>query len=106
GDLDVNEVKLANALGGAELRPMVDAEVEEYGLVAGYASPIGVTAPVRVVADLSIPDAPNLVAGANEPGVHLRNVNHGRDWTADIVADIATAQAGLGCVRCGGTLGM
>ncbi|MDA1010206.1 MAG: proline--tRNA ligase, partial [Chloroflexi bacterium] len=106
GDLEVNEVKLANVLGGAELRPMVDAEVEQYGLVAGYASPIGVSAPVRIVADLSIPDAPNLVAGANEAGVHLRNVNHGRDWTADIVGDIASAQAGCACARCGGTLGM
>jgi prolyl-tRNA synthetase len=106
GDLEVNEVKLANALGGAELRAMVDAEVEEYGLVAGYASPIGVHEPVRVVADLSIPGAPNLVAGANEPGVHLWNVNYGRDWEAHTVADIATAQAGFSCAQCGGTLGM
>jgi len=106
GDLEVNEVKLANVLGGAELRPMVDVEVAEYGLVAGYASPIGVTTPVRVVADLSIPDSGNLVAGANKTGVHLRNVNHGRDWTADVVGDIATAQAGCACARCGGTLGM
>ena len=35
GDLEVNEVKLANALGGAELRPMVDTEVAAYGITAG-----------------------------------------------------------------------
>jgi len=105
GDLDANEVKLANALGGAELRVMTDAEVAEHGLVAGYASPIGVASHVRVVADSSVAESPNLVAGANEVGVHLRNVNCGRDWEAHTVADIASAQAGHGCAQCGGTLG-
>ena len=100
GDLDVNEVKLANALGGAELRPMVDEEVAQYGLVAGYASPIGLREGIRVVADLSLADAPNLVAGANRAGWHLRNVNMGRDWQAEVVADIASAEAGHGCARC------
>ena len=109
GDLDVNEVKLANALGGVELRPMLDAEVAEHGIVAGYASPVGLPAGVRVVADLSLVDAPNLVAGANRAGGHLRNVNYGRDWQAEVVVDIASAQAGHGCARCategrGGTL--
>ncbi|MGE3960894.1 MAG: proline--tRNA ligase [Dehalococcoidia bacterium] len=106
GDMEANEVKLANALGGAELRPMVDQELSDHGLVAGYASPIGVAPHVRVVADLALPEAPNLVAGANEVGRHLRNVNYGRDWQAHVVADIATAQAGFACARCGGTLGM
>ncbi|MFA7248508.1 MAG: proline--tRNA ligase [Dehalococcoidia bacterium] len=100
GDLEVNEVKLANALGGVELRPMVDSEVAEHGLVAGYASPIGISPAIQVVADLSLVDAPNLVAGANRAGWHLRNVNHRRDWEAAVVGDIASAQAGHGCARC------
>ena len=100
GDLDVNEVKLANALGGVELRPMVDSEVAAHGIVAGYASPVGLASTIRVVADLSLVDAPNLVAGANRAGWHLRNVNYGRDWQAEVVADIASAQAGHGCARC------
>ncbi len=105
GDMDANEVKLANALGGAELRAMVDQELADHGLVAGYASPIGVASHVRIVADLALPGSPNLVAGANEVGRHLRNVNYGRDWEAHTVADIASAQAGFGCARCDGTLG-
>ena len=100
GDLDVNEVKLANALGGAELRAMVDSEIAAYGIVAGYASPVGLRDDLRVVADLSLRDAPNLVAGANKAGFHLRNVNLGRDWQAAVTADIASAQAGHGCARC------
>ena len=100
GDLDVNEVKLANALGGVELRPMVDTEVAAYGIAGGYASPVGLRSDVRVVADLSLQDAPNLVAGANRTGFHTRNVNMGRDWQPAVIGDIASAQAGHGCARC------
>jgi prolyl-tRNA synthetase len=56
---------------------------------------------VLVVVDDIIPDSPNLVAGANEAGYHLKNVNLGRDYAADIVADIAAAEAGVACLQCG-----
>lgn len=104
GDMEVNETKLRNALGGADLRLMSDAEVAEAGLVAGAASPVGLKErarrPVRIVADDLVPSSPNLVAGANKPDAHLRNVNYGRDWQADIVADIALARAGDRCPQC------
>lgn len=99
GDLEVNETKLRNLLGAAALEPMDDAAVARAGLVAGSAGPVGL-AGVRVAADESAATAPNLVAGANEPGVHLRNLTHGRDWTADAVGDIALARTGAGCPRC------
>ncbi len=51
--------------------------------------------------DDAIPNSPNLVAGANEVGYHLKNVNLGRDYAADIVADIAVAEAGAACPQCG-----
>ncbi|MGB2693913.1 MAG: proline--tRNA ligase [Dehalococcoidia bacterium] len=104
GDMEVNEIKLRNALDGADLRLMSDAEVEAVGLVAGSASPVGMKEQakidVRVVADDLVPSSPNLVAGANKPDVHLRNVNYARDWEADVVADIALARAGDGCPQC------
>jgi prolyl-tRNA synthetase len=100
GDLQVNEVKVSNALGGRELDPMTDAEVAAAGIVAGYASPIGVGGNVRVIADSSVADSPNLVAGANRAGLHLRNVNFDRDWQAEVVTDIALADAGHRCLRC------
>ena len=105
GDLDVNEVKLANLLGVRDLRPMDDTDIAAAGWTAGYASPVGLEG-VRVVADISIPETPNLVAGANKPDTHLRNVNYGRDWTAEIVDDIGLAQAGMPCPRCGEPLEM
>jgi prolyl-tRNA synthetase len=100
GDMEVNETKLRNALGGADLRLMDDREVEAAGLVAGSASPVGLAGRLRVVADDSVLSSKNLVAGANKADVHLRNVNYERDWQADIVTDISLAREGDGCARC------
>ena len=101
GDLEVNELKLLNAVGGQEVRPMLAEEVAAAGWVAGYASPVGLDS-ASVVADLSVVAAPNLVGGANREGYHVRNLNYGRDWTAATVADIGLAQAGDICAQCGG----
>ena len=103
GDLEVNEVKLMNALNARAVRPMTDDEIAAAGWVAGYASPVELR-DVLVVADTSIPPAPNLVAGANRPDHHLRNVNYGRDWHAEIVADIGLVASGTLCARCGGAI--
>ncbi|MCC7366393.1 MAG: proline--tRNA ligase [Dehalococcoidia bacterium] len=103
GDLDVNEVKLKNALKATALEVMEEAHVRAAGLVAGSAGPVGLQG-VKTVADPSVVEAANLVAGANEADVHLRNVNHGRDWTAELVAEIALARAGDACARCGAVL--
>lgn len=100
GDMDLNETKLTNALKAQEMRPAQDEEIAASGAVAGYASPIGLK-DVLVVVDEVIPDSPNLVAGANEEGFHLLNVNYGRDYEADIVADIALAEEGSACPECG-----
>jgi prolyl-tRNA synthetase len=103
GDLEVNEIKLKNALKATDLRLMGDDEVREFGLVAGSASPVGVSG-MRLVTDESVPSSPNLVGGANKPDTHLRNVNFGRDWNADTVVDIALARKGDPCPRCGTAL--
>ena len=103
GDLEVNEVKLQRTLKCALLRLADEEETKTAGIVAGFASPIGVHT-VRVVADDSVPEARNLVAGANREGYHMLNSNYGRDYTADVVADITLAREGDRCATCGGTL--
>ena len=103
GDLDVNEIKLRNALKAISLELMADEDVRRAGLVAGSASPVGLTG-IKVVADDTVLSSPNLIAGANKPDVHFVNVNYPRDWPADIVADIALARAGAACVTCGHAL--
>ena len=103
GDLDVNEIKLSNALGGPqELRFATSAELKDAGIVAGSASPIGLD--VRTVADDSVTSGTNFVVGANREDYHLRNANYPRDFTADIVTDIALAEQGHQCPSCDGRL--
>jgi len=100
GDIEINEVKLKNILNCYELRMATEPEVIEAGIVAGSASPVGISG-FKIVADDSITSGTNLVAGANKPDTHLRNVNYPRDFKADVVTDIARARAGEGCPRCG-----
>ena len=103
GDLEVNEVKLKNALHCRELRLATDAEVRAAGLVAGSASPIGI-ANLKRVADPSIIGGSNFVVGANRPDTHYRNANYPRDFAVDLLTDIALAQPGQLCPKCGGIL--
>lgn len=100
GDLEVNETKLRNALQVPDLVPATTEQISAIGAVAGYASPIGVEG-ATVVVDDSVANARNLVAGANKEGFHVRNSNVGRDYEADIVADISAAAAGHLCPECG-----
>ncbi|HEV2072281.1 MAG TPA: proline--tRNA ligase [Thermomicrobiales bacterium] len=100
GDLDVNETKLRNAIGESDLTPATAEEIQAIGAEPGYGSPLGVN-DALIVADQSVARSPNLVAGANRPGWHVRNVNLGRDYSAEIVADIAAAAEGALCPICG-----
>jgi prolyl-tRNA synthetase len=100
GDMDVNETKLATVIHAVDLRPAVESEIRAVGAVPGYASPVGLTN-VMVIVDDIIPKSTNLVSGANIEGFHLRNVNYGRDYQADIIADITVANEGDVCVECG-----
>ena len=103
GDLEVNEVKLKNALHCNELRFAEDAEVQAAGLVAGSASAVGIDN-IRKVADPSINSGNNFVVGANKPDTHLTGANYPRDFQVDLLTDIALTQPGQLCPRCGGTL--
>ena len=101
GDFEVNETKLVNAVkavGG--LRPATGDEIRAAGMEPGYGSPIGAH-DTLVVVDALAAASPNLVAGANRPGTHLRNVNVGRDFTPDVVSDIANVREGDACPQCG-----
>jgi len=103
GDLEVNETKLKNALRCNELRMATEDEVIEAGIVAGYASPVGMK-DIKVIADDSITLGANFVAGGNKSDTHIKNVNYPRDFKADIMDDIALARAGDKCPRCQGKL--
>jgi prolyl-tRNA synthetase len=101
GDYDVNETKLVNLLKARKgLRPATVEEIKARGMEAGYGSPIGARDAVVVVDEL-VARSPNLVAGANRVGWHIRNVNVPRDYTPDHIADITNAREGDPCPSCG-----
>jgi prolyl-tRNA synthetase len=100
GDMEVNETKLVNAVQAKTMRPATEEEIIAVGAEPGYASPVGLKDVLVVVDDL-IPQTANLVSGANESGYHLINVNYGRDYQAEIIADIIAAQDGDACPQCG-----
>jgi len=101
GDMQLSEAKLARYVN--EFRVATHEEITAVGASPGFASPIGLKDALIVVDDL-IPLSPNLVAGANEEGYHLLNINYDRDYTAEIIADLVEANAGDTCPNCDGKL--
>jgi prolyl-tRNA synthetase len=98
GDMQMSETKLKKLVG--DVRLATEEEIIKSGAAPGYASPVGLKDAMIVVDDLIL-ESHNLVAGANEPGYHLKNTNYGRDYTAEYVSDLVQAQEGDGCPNCG-----
>ena len=96
GDMELSEVKVKNYLKASLLVPAQEEFMRSFGIVPGYASPLGL--PKRedllVLADVSVSEGNNLVGGANEEGFHYRNVNFTRDFHTPHCADFAKAQSG------------
>ncbi|HEX6723758.1 MAG TPA: proline--tRNA ligase [Gaiella sp.] len=100
GDDRLDEAKLVSALG-ALVRPAQPDEIREaFGAEPGSLGPVGFRG--RVVLDETLREG-QFVAGANRTGYHLRGVEHGRDFEAEIV-DIRLSHEGDRCPRCGGAL--
>jgi len=104
GDHELNETKLANTVGATNLRPATDEEIRAVGAEPGYGSPVGVSGEALVVVDELVSASGNLVSGANREGYHYRNVNVGRDYEADVVADLVAVSQGMKCAECGAVL--
>jgi prolyl-tRNA synthetase len=94
GDHRLNEIKLQNAVG-APVRPAEEREVEEaFGTMPGFIGPVG--ARVEVIADDALRGLAGMVAGANEPDLHLRGVEPGRDFDPAWV-DVRRVEQGDTC---------
>lgn len=98
----MSEAKLKAQVG--DVRAAREEEVVSAGAVMGYASAIGLREEALIVVDDLIPESRNLVAGANEAGWHLKNTNYGRDYSAEVVADLVQAKEGDACGECGNPL--
>ena len=101
GDREVNEIKLAKALGVDTLALAGDAAVKEVtGASVGFAGPVGLKTPVPVYVDFEVAVLSDFVVGANEDDAHLTGVNVERDFKPSATADYRTAAAGDACARC------
>ena len=103
GDRECNMTKLVNALDIAEHQiAFADEEAmgEATGCVGGFTGPTGLH-DCTIVVDSELPGLKNLCAGACKEDHHLINVNYGRDYKADIIADIKTLLEGDLCPCCG-----
>ncbi len=102
GDYDVNEIKLKHAVKSYQLRHATEKEIrEKIHSEPGFISPVGIKEIVEkdveliVVVDDSLSTIKNAYGGANKKNKDLLNINMGRDFKGDQVADIALAQEGF-----------
>lgn len=107
GHLDINKIKLERVVGETELEKAEAEDLVKIGTKPGYVHSWGYEKHkdnITFVADLSIPKAKNLYGGFKTETTDPQNVNYGRDFEADIVADIADPYEGAKCKKCGGKL--
>jgi prolyl-tRNA synthetase len=102
GDHELNEDKLARALGVPEVELAEgDAVRKLAGAALGSVGPAGFAG--EIVVDVHASRVPDAFAGANVEGQHLRHVVFGRDYTGKVV-DLRSIVDGDRCAECGGAL--
>ncbi len=101
GDDRLNESKLAVALGTGNFRPATAEEIVPLlGAHPGSLGAVHVTK-IPIYADPLLRDAVEMTTGANEDGVHYRNVAINRDIGVNHWVDLRTVRAGEACPNCG-----
>ncbi|MFG6458380.1 proline--tRNA ligase [Roseateles sp. BYS96W] len=97
GDHELNEVKAGKVEGlKGGFRFATAGEIDaHFGCKPGYLGPIGLKAPLKIVADRTVANMADFVCGANEVDFHFTGANWGRDLPEpDVVADIRNVVAG------------
>ena len=103
GDREVNEIKLKNLIGAADLElapPAVIADVT--GGPVGFSGPVGLDVPIYADQELWL--EPALVVGANKGDYHLVNLNMERDVPQATKTDLRNITPSDPCPKCGGKL--
>jgi len=102
GDHEINEIGLARHLGVEVVVLASDAAVKEATRTEiGFVGPVGFEG--RIIADPDAVAVPNAISGAGQTPYHYKNVNHGRDFEAEVVS-IRQAASGDPCPNCDGKL--
>lgn len=95
GDDEVNEMKLQNYFG-INIRPAHNEELMEItGADAGSIGPLGLkNKNIKIIADLLLEEADELISGANKNDYHLKNIDLKRDIPGIEYKDIRTVKEG------------
>jgi prolyl-tRNA synthetase len=131
GDHQLNDAKLVEVFGGAEVRPARPEEIRElFGAGPGSLGAVGAKersqkayrevqiegdgiqkiikypeGSLRIIADQDLKGRRSMTTGANKDDHHLRGVDIERDIEVDLWADLRTVTSGEACPRCdSGTL--
>jgi len=102
GDDQVQEIKLAHAVGADSVEMATDTEIADIGGVTGFVGPQNLTC--RVVLDHSLEGATGLVAGANRKDTHVTGLDITRDIISADFFDLRQTRAGDACAKCGGNI--
>ena len=106
GDDQLNEAKLAGSLGTPTFKT---GEAEEiFNALGAHPGSLGAVNVDKftVYADERLKGSSGMTTGANEDGLHLRNVSVARDIKVTKWADLRLVQAGEPCLNCGAALKM
>jgi prolyl-tRNA synthetase len=80
GDHELNEIKAQKLPLLDPFRFASETEIQEHlGCLPGSIGPVGIPAPVTVIADRTVAAMSDFICGANEEGYHLTGVNFDRD---------------------------
>jgi prolyl-tRNA synthetase len=100
GNDQLNESKLTTVVGG-DVRPIHPDELKSLtGADAGSIGPVGLKG-LRILADMRLQHANNLISGANKNDVHIRNIDLNRDVKVEAYHDLRTVTTGEPCATCG-----
>lgn len=94
GDLDINKTKLEHVLNAVGLlEDASEEDLEKMGTKRGYVHSWGHPG-ARYIGDFSLKTVKNFIGGQKEDKTDSINVNYGRDFTCEMLADIALAKEG------------
>ena len=104
GDDQLQETKLIRTLSADAVEMASDEDIVLAGGVTGFVGPVSLNC--KVLFDQSLKAAAGLVSGANERDRHVTGLEISRDLPTPVFADLREAQAGDGCVKCGGKISL
>lgn len=94
GDLEINRIKLEHVLNAVgQLEDATEDDLHKIGTKTGYVHSWG-HKKTKYIGDISLKTVKNFIGGQKEEKTDSINVNYGRDFSCEILTDIALADDG------------